>query len=299
MLMITVVYDDEKEGIAEGIRSMVECFKEKKINIGISESLQDKTHFIKILCGDECVNSNFINTFNVNMANVIYNIIINEFYTKSMQEFLTSTYFFLRYDEIKEVKELSLYALKCDGPLIDEDSIYFMNRKNKVIEKITDYLRENDEINIRGFITFRMKDIKEEFEDVIDRVVEKYMVEKEYNEFIKLLKYFVDIQDSKIDEVDIIMQPDGNYLIQDSDGNDIMNRFLSDLSDTKFSGTINIDDMLISGLITNAPAKVVIHSPENCTNKEMLDTIKNVFLDKVLFCSSCKICMEMKNTTKV
>lgn len=299
MLMITVVYDDEKEGIAEGIRSMVECFKEKKINIGISESLQDKTHFIKILCGDECVNSNFINTFNVNMANVIYNIIINEFYTKSMQEFLTSTYFFLRYDEIKEVKELSLYALKCDGPLIDEDSIYFMNRKNKVIEKITDYLRENDEINIRGFITFRMKDIKEEFEDVIDRVVEKYMVEKEYNEFIKLLKYFVDIQDSKIDEVDIIMQPDGNYLIQDSDGNDIMNRFLSDLSDTKFSGTINIDDMLISGLITNAPAKVVIHSPENCTNKEMLDTIKNVFLDKVVFCSSCKICMEMKNTTKV
>jgi putative sporulation protein YtxC len=297
--MITVVYDDEKEGIAEGIRSMVECFKEKKINIGISESLQDKTHFIKILCGDECVNSNFINTFNVNMANVIYNIIINEFYTKSMQEFLTSTYFFLRYDEIKEVKELSLYALKCDGPLIDEDSIYFMNRKNKVIEKITDYLRENDEINIRGFITFRMKDIKEEFEDVIDRVVEKYMVEKEYNEFIKLLKYFVDIQDSKIDEVDIIMQPDGNYLIQDSDGNDIMNRFLSDLSDTKFSGTINIDDMLISGLITNAPAKVVIHSPENCTNKEMLDTIKNVFLDKVVFCSSCKICMEMKNTTKV
>lgn len=299
MLMITVVYDDEKEGIAEGIRSMVECFKEKKINIGISESLQDKTHFIKILCGDECVNSNFINTFNVNMANVIYNIIINEFYTKSMQEFLTSTYFFLRYDEIKEVKELSLYALKCDGPLIDEDSIYFMNRKNKVIEKITDYLRENDEINIRGFITFRMKDIKEEFEDVIDRVVEKYMVEKEYNEFIKLLKYFVDIQDSKIDEVDIIMQPDGNYLIQDSDGNDIMNRFLSDLSDTKFSGTINIDDMLISGLITNAPAKVVIHSPENCTNKEMLDTIKNVFLDKVIFCSSCKICREMKNTTKV
>lgn len=299
MLMITVVYDDEKEGIAEGIRSMVECFKEKNINIGISESLQDKTHFIKILCGDECVNSNFINTFNVNMANVIYNIIINEFYNKSMQEFLTSTYFFLRYDEIKEVKELSLYALKCDGPLIDEDSIYFMNRKNKVIEKITDYLRENDEINIRGFITFRMKDIKEEFEDVIDRVVEKYMVEKEYNEFIKLLKYFVDIQDSKIDEVDIIMQPDGNYLIQDSDGNDIMNRFLSDLSDTKFSGTINIDDMLISGLITNAPAKVVIHSPENCTNKEMLDTIKNVFLDKVVFCSSCKICMEMKNTTKV
>lgn len=299
MLLLTIIYDDEKEDMIEGIKSIVQCFREKSIDIGISESLQDKTHFIKIFCGDECVNSSFMNTFNVNMANVIYNIIIDEFYIKNMQEFLTGTYFFLRYDEIREVKELSLDALKSDGPLIDEDSIYCMNRKNKVIQKIAEYLCENNEINIKGFITFRMKEIREEFEDVIDRVVEKYMVEKEYNEFIKLLKYFVDIQDSKIDEVDIIMQPDGNYIIQDSDGHDIMNRFLSDLTDTKFSGTVNIDDMLISGLITNAPARIVIHSPENCTNKEMLDTIKNVFLDKVVFCSSCKLCREMKNTTKV
>ena len=33
--------------------------------------------------------------------------------------------------------------------------------------------------------------------------------EKEYNEFIKLLKYFVDIQDCKLEEVNIIVQRNG------------------------------------------------------------------------------------------
>jgi putative sporulation protein YtxC len=299
MLLLTVVYDDEKEDMTEGIENMVECFRGKSINIGVSESLQDKTHFVKIYCGDEDINPRFMNSFNINMANILYNIVIDEFYRKDMQSFLTNTYFFLRYDEIKEVKGLSLKALKSEGPIIDENSIFCMNRKNAVIEKIEECILDNREINIKGFITFRMKEIKDELESVIDRVVEKYMVEKEYNEFIKLLKYFVDIQDSKIEEVNIIVQPDGNYIVRDRFGTDIMDKFLSDLSDSKFSGAVSVDDMLISGLITNAPQKVVIHCPENCNNKELIDTIKNVFVEKAVMCSNCKICNEIKKTTKV
>lgn len=51
-----------------------------------------------------------------------------------------------------------------------------------------------------------MNDIKEDLEAVIDKVVERYMVEKEYDEFINLLKYFVDIQENKIDEVNVIIK---------------------------------------------------------------------------------------------
>lgn len=299
MLLLTVVYDDEKEDMTEGIRDMVECFRGKNINIGVSESLQDKTHFVKIYCGDEDVNPRFLNSFNINMANILYNIVIDEFYRRDMQSFLTNTYFFLRYDEIKEVKEFSVKALKSEGPIVDENSIFYMNRKNAVIDKIEECINENREINIKGFITFRMKDIKDELESVIDRVVEKYMIEKEYNEFIKLLKYFVDIQDSKIDEVNIIVQPDGNYDVRDKFGTDIMDKFTSDFSDSKFTGAVSVDDMLISGLITNAPEKVIIHCVENCNNREMIDTINNVFVGKVVMCSNCKICDKIKKTTKV
>ena len=44
-----------------------------------------------------------------------------------------------------------------------------------------------------------------------------------------------------------------------------------------------MEDILISGLITSAPKNITIYGKENCTNKEFLDTIENVFGDKVTF----------------
>ena len=35
-----------------------------------------------------------------------------------------------------------------------------------------------------------MRELREDIEEIIDKVVEKYMVEKEYKEFIRLLKIF-------------------------------------------------------------------------------------------------------------
>ena len=40
------------------------------------------------------------------------------------------------------------------------------------------------------------------------------MVEKEYNEFIKLLKYFVEIQESKVDEVNILIEEEWKLLFK-------------------------------------------------------------------------------------
>ena len=50
-----------------------------------------------------------------------------------------------------------------------------------------------------------MKELRSDIEEIIDKVIEGYMVEKEYKEFIKLLKYFVDIQESKIDLINIVI----------------------------------------------------------------------------------------------
>ena len=70
-----------------------------------------------------------------------------------------------------------------------------MNKMNSIIEKIKIVLEENSEINIDGFIRFRMKELREDVDSIVNNIIESYMVEKEYQEFVKLLKYFVDIQD--------------------------------------------------------------------------------------------------------
>lgn len=299
MLLLTVVYDNSKEDIIEAINKMKKYFHERDIIVGFSESIDSNTHFLKIFCDDNAFNTRLTSIFNLYMANILYNIVIDEFYKKEMQSFLTDTYFFLKYDEIKEIKKLSLEALKSEGAILNEYMVYFRNRKNSIIQKIIECIEENKEINIKGFITFRMKEFREDLESIIDKVVESYMVEKEYNEFIKLLKYFVEIQESKIDKINIIVESGGNYIIQDGLGNDIMDSFFSELSETRFSGVVSIEDMLISGLITNAPKLITIHGAENCSNKEILDTIKNVFGERAIFCSKCDMCEKMRPKIKL
>ncbi|WP_242861663.1 putative sporulation protein YtxC [Candidatus Arthromitus sp. SFB-turkey] len=164
------------------------------------------------------------------------------------------------------------------------------------MKKIQNCIEENNEININGFIRFRMRELFEDIETIVDRVVEKHMVEKEYNEFIKLLKYFVEIQESKIQEVNIVINKRGSYTIFDENNNDIYDLFLDDLNDFNTSMmNVNKDDLLISGLITNSPEKIIIHGVENSLNIEIIETIKQVFEDKVNLCYGCSNCVEISN----
>ena len=41
--------------------------------------------------------------------------------------------------------------------------IYCINKINSIIEKIKDCIEENEEININGFITFRMRELKRRY----------------------------------------------------------------------------------------------------------------------------------------
>ena len=137
-----------------------------------------------------------------------------------------------------------------------------------------------------------MKELRDDIEDIIDKVIESYMVEKEYKEFIKLLKYFVEIQDSKIEEVNIVISEAGDYSIIDSDKNDIFNEFMKELIECKLDNDVKMEDIIISGLITNSPKRIIIHGKNYCLNKEFMDTIEKVFENKVIFCKGCILCVE-------
>ncbi|MDP4089143.1 MAG: putative sporulation protein YtxC [Bacillota bacterium] len=297
MLLLTVVYEGERDLISD-LNEIKQCFKKKNMILGISESITGSTHFIKVFCSEDEYNDRISNIFNLYMANILYKIAIYEFYDKEMLNFLNDTYFFLKSDELRDVEILSMKVLKGEEGIIDDSGVYCMNRKNNIIDKVIKCIEENNEININGFITFRMKELREDIEAIIDKVVEKYMVEKEYSEFIKLLKYFVEIQESKIDIINIVIDSKGKYAIKDKDGREFLKEFLNELSSEKISEN-NIEDLIISGLITNSPRKINIHGAKYCGNKEVLDTISNVFTDRVNFCSECELCKVPAEKVKI
>lgn len=297
MLLFTLVYNNCREDIIEGIRNMKGYFKEKDVAFGFSESIENNTHFIKIYCDEEKFDNKLDNMFELYMANILYDIMIENFCKYEIHTFITSTYFFLKYDEIKEVKEIACREMKMNSKILNDDSVYLMNRKNSIVKKIQQCVEENKEMNVDGFLRFRTKEYIEDIQDIVDKIVEQYMSYKEYNEFINLLKYFVDIQESKIKEVNIIIDNDGNYIIKGENDEDISEKFFSEISDIKSSAEVTVEDMLISALITNVPEKIVIHCVENCNNKEILETIKKVFEDRVHFCNNCNLCRKYNQNT--
>ncbi|MBW9156585.1 putative sporulation protein YtxC [Clostridium sp. FP2] len=299
MLLLTVVYNSSMECIIGEIKDITKCFEHKKMILGIAECIIEDTHFIKFFCGDDNLSDSSIKMFNLNIANMLYKIVIREFCKKEMNDFLTETYFFLGYDEMKQVKPRIQEALLNEGSIAGPTAVYCINRKNSIMDKITKCIEENKEINISGFLTFRTKALKTDLECMVDKVVEEYMVEKEYNEFIKLLKYFVDIQESKVAEINILIEKNGEYYLRDEQGNDLAGDMLMELPEVKFDSKENTEELIISTMITSAPKKVIIHCAHNCKNKELLQTISKVFVDKVYYCEECTACEKIKNGIKL
>lgn len=299
MLLKGIVFNKENDNVINGIREIINSLEVKNIRIGFSESIVSGTHFVKIFCRDEDFNDKTERQFNLYLSIVLYKILVYKYYSNCLDKFLNDNYFFLKEEELKDIKLLCLDAFLCEGKIEDENKVYYINRKNSIIKKVEKCLKENEEINIQGLITFRIKEMESDFSNIIDKVIEKYMVEKEYTEFIKLLKYFVEIQECKMEEVHIVIKENGEYLLKDNYGKDIMEEVLIEIKDPRYSSTTNAEDAIISGLITLAPERVIIHCPENCTNKELIKTIKSVFENRVSVCSSCNFCeIYNQNTIK-
>ncbi|HAT4197542.1 TPA: putative sporulation protein YtxC, partial [Clostridium perfringens] len=249
MLLMTLCYEEEKNLIKD-MQNIKNVLKSKGIIIGVSESISYGTHFVKIYYGNSEFDENMRATIMLYISNVIYNVIVEHYREKEMLHYINENYFFLKHDEILDIDLAINKILKGDQKICSDKDFYCLNKINDIIENIKEFILENDYINIEGFITFRMKNFLKDIECIIDKVVEDYMIEKEYNEFIKLLKYFVDIQDCKLEEVNIIVQKNGSYEVKDSKGLDIFKDFLNEITDAAEVGIINTEDIIISGLIT-------------------------------------------------
>jgi len=222
-----------------------------------------------------------INSINDYLVDILYDITMDRFIKVELNKFITDAYFFLKREETEELLEKISDVLTDKDKRYIEDSIYCLNKKNEIIKKIKKCIDENNEINIDGFLTFRCRELFIDIKGIVEKIVEKYMVDKEYNEFIKLLKYFVEIEESKLDKLNILIDSTGKYTLKDSEGNDLTEEVYIEISDVKYVENISVDDMLISWLITNVPKEINIYNIENCTNKELINTIKNVFEERV------------------
>lgn len=210
---------------------------------------------------------------------------------KEIQRRGSKIYYADRSNILKKTRSFMMYSTANENL----NNLLNFGRKNKLAYKIMDYIYNHHRLMVEGFINFCLKEYLNEIHFAVDFACEELKHEQEYSEFVKLLRYFVDSQPPRVNQVNLIMNK-GLFYLWDDKGIKIddryIRRYLSDIS----LNDINLDDMLISILVTIAPQNIIIHeTSHNCNYNEAVEIIKKVFTDRISICKGCKGCQAFLN----
>lgn len=137
--------------------------------------------------------------------------------------------------------------------------------KRYIYDMVYDYIKENEYINIEGFIIFRLKSLW----DIIDSAIHEYIVLQDEYSILSNYLYEITEQSQNIcDTVTIIAEAD-NYSVY-NENMDIM-AYVKKYGDTLLDIILNI-----------APKKIYIYNKEYFSSETLLNNILAIFKEKVI-----------------
>lgn len=296
MEVLSVAFKNELNNAKEFLEYEIKDL-EKEFNIIMNNLNIDDTCFYYFSFDKS--NDNKDNIVN-KISDIIATIIINHIQRKIVDRKINSICFYLNKNEKKKIKEKA-YNILDESNYFVEKNMYHESDKHKVFKCLIDYFKENNLVILEGFVDFRLSFLSNKVESIVDKLLTEYLLEQEYNEFVKILQYFIEIQEPKIEVVNVIIKKNGRYLLYDKNKKLINNEFLDEIIDEMSENEMNYNDLLISSLITIAPKEIFLHIDETLINNDVIQIIKNVFVDRVKICTGCEFCTvnkELKNKIK-
>lgn len=222
-----------------------------------------------------------LDLFLCDISDILASIVL-EFYEDVIAKNLISNEYF--YFNSTEKKDIFMKFVN-----IRNNDIECFSSKEKILFNIFyNFLNFSNKLFLKGFVTFRLNNYVKELQTQIDSAVSQYLIEKEYNEFISLLKLYINTEPCQIefvhliykDKIPILLDKDKNIIRVDSN---ILNaKFLSDIS---FSNS----DIALNTLLNILPKKIYIHLIDKEVD-EFITTIKLIFENKAIICTDCNIC---------
>lgn len=221
------------------------------------------------------------------IASVLSLLVIDEFEEYLLKKIILKNYFYFDTIERKDILNI------CFDILADNLSEYFELKYSTLLSDFSEYLSEHKSIVLTGFINFRIKNYIEILEKLVDEAVNSFVLEKEYYEFISLLKLYINSQESNCNVIHLVYSVNNSILIDENkniinyDDNILNAKYLSDI-------TFSSNDYALNELLNLIPKKIYIHLVDNYID-EFVNTIALIFENKTEICTDCDICKIYKN----
>ncbi|MTI79701.1 MAG: putative sporulation protein YtxC [Firmicutes bacterium] len=234
--------------------------------------------------------------FKNSVASVISDVILNKWENYIIYDIIRENYYYYNEDERNKIFKYAQEHVNNNEGITELDyKPVHQDRRAQIYQQLKEYLSNNDHLVVDGFIQFRLKDYVSFLREVTESAVDEFLMEREYDEFIQILRYFAEIQEPKVNEVHVVLKPDSTYKLYDENKDVINSDYLEEFIMT-MNEEINYEDLVISALISISPKEIVFHHDKEKIPNNTIKTIKDVFIDKVNVCNGCQWCeTEMKS----
>ena len=221
------------------------------------------------------------NVFIYKLSEIITNCIM-KFYEKNIvKRVINSDYFYF------DVREKKVINNNCYELLNDEQSNDFLKRKEKILSCLIEYISEHKFFILDGFVNFRLFEYNSLIEECVDCAVNKFIIDKEYKEFIELLRGYINSQKTRSETIHVIYS-NSEPILMDEKQNILVyeNQFEHPkyLSDITFSSK----DYCLNALLNLLPKKIILHLLID--EDEFIETLKLIFGKRLMICKECNIC---------
>ncbi len=262
----------------------MDCLDSDKINIDIKENQKDDYTLFNINYNT----SDKENSIRELLADIIADIVINNLEKELIDNIIDNYYDKFNENEKSEIKKYSFQHLNNTSKNLTR-----LVRKEEIISQLINYLDNNKELNIEGFARFRLKSYIDELELAVQKAVDDFVIEEEYNEFLDLLRYFVDLQEPEIDLINVIKLDETSFQLLDSEKKPVKDKNLEKcIEELTKEENIEFIDLLISALINISPARILLHFDDENIEK----TLNNIFGENIFICEGCSLCQEKVKT---
>ena len=224
---------------------------------------------------------NNLEGFYAYISEVLMDCVIYFYEDNLLKKLIEFNYFYF------DVSEKNIIFDFCKEALI-KDFDLFKEKYSSIYNSFYNYIKENKSMVFDGFINFRLYDYMKLLDLVVDDSVNRYLIEREYNEFISVLKLYVNSSECKTDNVHLIYTNKESILIDDNKNIISTKDYILKakyLSDISFSS----NDYALNTLLNILPQKITIHLVDN-KQDEFINTLQLIFENRIILCNNCKIC---------
>lgn len=267
--------------------------KDNGYKLEINELPVGKYTFLRCNLDDSRNKNGSCQIFKNYVADVVSDIILNKWENYIIYDIIRQNYFYYNEDEKNKIFRYAQKHVSSKGMSSDDGKTVYQNRRSQIYRQLQEHLSSYDELIIDGFIQFRLKDYVSFLSEVIESAVDEFLMEKEYDDFIQILRYFAEIQEPRVNEAHVLVKTDGSFKLYDENKNIINSDYLEDFILT-INEEINYEDLVISALISISPKKIIFHHTKNNAPENTIKTVKDVFVGRVSVCGGCEWCSSIK-----